>query len=388
MAAQRYNGLTQQSYLLLDPNFYPTIPSLSSLTSAAQPQSLKPIYSGIDAPRNYQGSIGLDRQINKYVRLSGQYVESRGVHLLNSLDINAPVNGIYPYGEAGVRLLTESAGVSRTHQIFISPNVNYKKMFLFGFYAYSRGKDDNEGEPADPNNLRAEYGPSSFADVRHRFVVGTSIPLPLKLSVSPFIIASSGAPYNITTGQDTNGDSFATERPSLDTSMSASSCVGTDLKYEAGYGCFNLNPAAGTQIGHNYARGPASFTVNMRVSRTWSFGNRGESGPRDQNGPPPGMGGGGPPRGGGGPPGGGGGPGGGGPPPGMFGGGMNSGKKYNLTLTASARNLLNHANYAAPSGDLSSPQFGQYTSLASGFGPMGGSSTFERKIDLQLRFQF
>jgi len=71
----------------------------------------------------------------------------------------------------------------------------------------------------------------------------------------------------------------------------------------------------------------------------------------------------------------------------MF-GGATSGKKYNLTLTLSARNLLNHANYASPSGNLSSPFFGQYTSLASGFGPMGGASTFERKIDLQLRFQF
>jgi hypothetical protein len=71
----------------------------------------------------------------------------------------------------------------------------------------------------------------------------------------------------------------------------------------------------------------------------------------------------------------------------MF-GGATSGKKYNLTLTASARNLLNHANYAAPSGDLSSPLFGQYTSLTGGFGPMSNASTFERKIDLQLRFQF
>jgi hypothetical protein len=71
----------------------------------------------------------------------------------------------------------------------------------------------------------------------------------------------------------------------------------------------------------------------------------------------------------------------------MF-GGVNSGKKYNLTLTASARNLFNHANYSSPSGNLSSPLFGEYTSLASGFGPMGGQSTYERKIDLQLRFQF
>jgi hypothetical protein len=80
-----------------------------------------------------------------------------------------------------------------------------------------------------------------------------------------------------------------------------------------------------------------------------------------------------------------GGPPGGGPPPGLF--GASSGKRYNLTLSISARNLFNYANYAAPGGDLSSPFFGQYRSLG-GFGPFGGSSTYNRKIDLQLRFMF
>jgi hypothetical protein len=69
----------------------------------------------------------------------------------------------------------------------------------------------------------------------------------------------------------------------------------------------------------------------------------------------------------------------------MFGG--TSGKKYNLTLSLSARNLLNHPNYSAPNGDLSSPYFGDYRSLA-GFGPFGAGSTFNRKIDVQLRFTF
>jgi hypothetical protein len=387
LAAARYNGITQQSYFIQNPDFFPNLPSIGSLTASAQPQQYKPIFAGLVAPRTYQASIGIERQINKYVRITSQYLETRGVHLQNTRNINTPFDGLYPFGDSGLRILTESSGVSRTHQLFFSPNVNYKKMFLFGFYVYSHGKDDNEGEPANPNNLQAEYGPSTFADVRHRFVVGTSIPLPLKISVSPFITASSGTPFNITTGQDTNLDGFASERPSLNTSISSANCSGKTLIYESGYGCFNLDPAPGTQISRNFGRGPAAFSVNLRVARTWSFGNRGESGPRDQNGPPPGMGG---VRGGGGPPpgGGGGGPGGGGPPPGMFGGG-NSGKKYNLTLTASARNLLNHASYAAPSGNLSSPLFGEYTSLVGGFGPMSSSSsTYERKIDLQLRFQF
>jgi hypothetical protein len=48
---------------------------------------------------------------------------------------------------------------------------------------------------------------------------------------------------------------------------------------------------------------------------------------------------------------------------------------------------FNTANYTAPNGDLSSPFFDQYRSLA-GFGPFGGSTTYNRKIDLQLRFTF
>jgi hypothetical protein len=381
--ALRYNGITQQSYLLLNPDFYPSVPTLSNLASGAQPQQLQYIYSDIKAPRTYQSTASLERQINKYFKLSSTYIFSRGVHLQLSRDINAPIDGVFPYGDSAVRLLTESTGLSRSNQLIISPNLNYKKIFLFGFYNLSYGYDNNEGEAANPYNLRAEWGPSTYTDVRHRFILGTNIPLPWKVSLSPFIIASSGTPYNIVIGQDLNGDSFATERPEL-LALSASQCTGNSLLYEPGYGCFNLNPPAGAKtIERNYGRGPATFFLNMRLSRTWSFGDRGESGPAQQ-GPPPGMGGarGGP--GGGGPPPGGGGPGG-GPPPGMFGGA--SGKKYNLTLSLQGRNILNHPNYGVPNGNLSSPYFGESLSLA-GFGPFGASTTYDRKIDIQLRFAF
>ena len=382
LASERYNGITQQSYIVTDPDFFGSTPSLSSLAGYGTAQQLQLLYHGIEAPRNYQGSVGVDRQVTRYIRLSAQYIESRGVHLENSRNINTPIDGVYPFGDSGIRLLTETAGLSRSHQLFVSPNINYKKMFLFGFYSLSYGKDDNEGQPADPYNLRSEWGPSSFADVRNRFLMGTSLPLPFRLSLSPFMIASSGTPYNITTGQDTDLTGVAEERPSLETSVTASACTGSNLVYESGFGCFNLNPAPGTSISRNFARGPATFTLNLRLSRTWSFGDRGESGISNQSGPPPGMGG---VRGGGGPPPGGGGGPGGGPPAGMF--GAASGKKYNLTLTVNASNILNHPSYAVPSGNLSSPFFGESTSLA-GFGPMGASTTYDRKIDMQLRFQF
>jgi hypothetical protein len=391
----RYNGVTQQSYFIINPSFYPVIPPLGILEASKQPQSLQFVDSGIKAGHTYQTSIGVDRQVTRSVKISAAYLNGRGTHLSRSRDINAPIGGLYPYGDSQLRYLTESTGVSRTNQLQVSPSINYKKLFLFGFYALSYGKTDSEGQPADPYNLRAEWGPSSFSDVRHRMVVGTSLPLPWKISVSPFVMVSSGAPYNITTGRDTNGDSITAERPSI-VALGAGQCTGRDLYYSTSFGCFNLNPAAGTSIARNYARGPGSVNISARLMRTWTIGGHGEAaggmGGMMMGGPPGGggMGGGGGMRGGGGPP-----PGGGmmtAPPPGMMGASgapQVSSRRYTITLSVNASNVLNHVNWGTPSGDLSSPYFGQYRSLGGGFGPMGGSgSTYNRKIDLQVRFAF
>ena len=387
LSVARYNGTTQQSYFIQNPDFYPAVPTAASLAGSAQPQQLRLLDSAARAPRNYQATASVERQLSKYAKLSVSYVESRGVHLSRQLNANTPLDGAYPYSDGQVRLLTETTGFSRSHQLIVSPNINYKKLFLFGFYSYSHGQSDAEGMPANPYNLKSEWGPSSFADVRHRFLMGTNIPMPLKFSISPFFLAMSGSPYNITTGQDPLHTGYQNARPALLSGVSSSNCSGSDLVYKDGFGCFDLNPSADTPaIERNYARGPGNVSLNMRVSRAWSFGKKGE-GAQGDFGPPPGMGGvrgGGPPPGGG--PGGGGPPPGGGPPAGMF-GGAGAGKKYTLTATVSFRNVLNHPNYGNPSGDLSSPFFGEYRSLA-GFGPMGAATTYNRKVDLQLRLAF
>ena len=68
------------------------------------------------------------------------------------------------------------------------------------------------------------------------------------------------------------------------------------------------------------------------------------------------------------------------------GGGGSTGKRYNLNFSISAQNALNHANYGSPTGDLGSPFFGRSLTLGGGF--RGGSGTYNRKVDLQLRFSF
>jgi hypothetical protein len=74
---------------------------------------------------------------------------------------------------------------------------------------------------------------------------------------------------------------------------------------------------------------------------------------------------------------------------GRGGGGNVTGKRYNLTLAASGRNIFNHVNYLPPNADLSSSRFGEYTAISGGgFGGGGGAGSSDRRIDLSLRFTF
>ena len=211
--------------------------------------------------------------------------------------------------------------------------------------------------------------------------MGGTINLPKGFRLNPFVIASSGPPFNITTGQDLFGDARFTARPALAT------CATTPAAnvVQTGFGCFNVTPqTGGSLIPINDAQGSARFTLNARLSKTFGFGKvkeptatggRGGPGGGGTFGRGPGMGGG---RGGGGHGGGGGG----------GGGGFDQGatnRRYSLTFAVSARNALNKVNLATPVGDLSSPLFGQSNGIAGG--PFG-SNTANRRIDLQLTFGF
>jgi hypothetical protein len=383
----RYNGATQQSYLILNPAFYPAIPPAGVLAAGSEPQQLRPVASGLQAPRLYQSSVGVDRQLNQSSHLTLTWIGSRGVHLLNFRNVNAPVGGLYPFGDPSVRLLTESAGLASRNQLVANANVNYKRLFLFGYYSLSYGRDNNEGIPADPYNLRAEWGPSTYGDMRHRMAAGATIPVPWRFSISPFLVANSGVPYNITTGLDPYNTGYPEARPALLAGVAGSGCQGSGLVYASGFGCFDLKPAQGTPtIGRNYGLGPPNWNVALRVSRTWAFGREGRGGVAD-SGAPTGM----VAKDGGGQHG--------DAPMGVgsasgsgigTAGGTAGGRRYNLTLSASTLNALNHPNFAPPNGDLSSGYFGQYRSLG-GLIVMahgGAPTTYNRKIDLQLRFTF
>jgi hypothetical protein len=395
----RFNGTNQQQYFVANPDFYPTIPTLESLALNRIDSTTRDKASDLRAPYIAQTVLGVDRQLPFNTTLSANFIYSRGVHMLRTRNINAPLaDGTQPLGNIGNVFQFESTGFMTQRQLMINMSTRFsRKVSLFGFYVLGKAESDTDGVgsyPVNQYNALGEYGSSSF-DVRHRFMVGGSIRAKWGVNLNPFVTASSGSPFNITTGRDNNGDTIYNDRPSFATVTSGANIVTT------AWGVFNLTPGLNdVLIPRNYGRGPGQFTINMRLSRTWSFGERAAStNPMMQSGP---MGGGmgGPPPGGGGPGGGGGGggrgPGGGGPGGGGPGGGgpggmmdSNSDKRFNLTLSASARNLLNHVNLGTPIGNLSSPLFGESNSLGGMMGPGGGGGAAgNRRLELQLRLSF
>jgi len=194
------------------------------------------------------------------------------------------------------------------------------------------------------------------------------------------MMASSGGPFNITTGGEFNGNSLInSQRPAFASGYGPGSPVTA--------AAFNASPAPGEPlIPINYGFGPDQFSLNLRLSKTFGFGEK--KGGRSSSGG--GFGGPGGPGGGGGRgPGGLGGrglSGGGGGMGGFFGGGPASNSRYTLEFSVNARNVFNIVNLASPVGDLSSPLFDRSNQIAGG--GFGGGQAFNRRIDLQVRFSF
>jgi hypothetical protein len=389
------NGITQTQYIVNQPDFYPNLPSITSISSLPGVQLQPTIYQlapNIRAPYVMQTAIGLERQLGRVGTIAVTYLNSRGIHQFVTVNANAPFPGTYdpndPTNQPGVRpdpnagniYQYTSEGVFKQNQVITNANLRIGKMFsIFGNYTLSYANANNNGIDSfasNSYNLSLDYGRAAY-DIRHRLFLGGTVSLPYAFRLNPFVVVASGRPFNITVGQDLNGDSIFNDRPSNATQGSGANVVSTP------WGVFNPQPAVGyTPAAPYLGDGTTLASFNLRVSKTFGFGKKLERASNNGGGfGGPGGGGGGNSRGG---------TGGfrglsgaGGPGGGM--GGAPSNQRYSLTFSVSARNLFNRANLATPVGNLDSPLFGQANGLAGG--PFSSQNAV-RRFDLQALFSF
>jgi uncharacterized membrane protein YgcG len=382
------NGQNQVQTILAHPDTAICSPTNLAGCTATTPKGNTTVSPApnLRTPYSMEFAIGADQQLFRGATLSVNYLNTRGVHQFLSQNMNAPIGTnpdgsfIYPQppvdGAApAVIKQYQSEGVYRQNELITNFNVRERALSLFGYYVLNFAKSDTGGItsfPSHPYNIGADYGRATF-DRRNRLFLGGNVTLPHYISLSPFIVVSSGSPFNVTLGRDLNGDSVFNDRPAFGPSngIPAGQAGSNTI---AGCGSFVTPTNGQAQIPINYCTGPTLFTTNLRVSKTFGFGPSTQ--PQGQGGP------------GGGGPGGGRGRGerGGGGRGGFGGGGASTGRKYNLTFSAQIQNLFNNADYDTPNATLTSQKlFGRSTQLAGG--PYTTNSAL-RRISFNASFNF
>ena len=450
----RFNGLNQQQFIVAEPlsddeiaklpvsaeqrdaersraelargflsRFNGSVPTPEELSGFGVSQTTRQLASDATAPYSYITGLIVTRQLTKTSTLNVFFSTYDTRHVLRQRNINAPLNGVRPNPAAGNIFQFETSGTQSMKQLNVSVSKQFRPgVSLTANYTLGKAQSDTDfgGFPVNQYDLTGEYSRTSF-DARHRFILFASLGIPkLKLSLNPMIIANTGRPFNIITGIDNNRDGIINDRPAFATDATRRCAPGQragvddptdDLEpcdlVETSWGNFDLNPKPGqTIVPRNFGEGPGFFAVNLRIGRSFAFGdteasraaaarsrqqeggNRGGNnrggGDRTTAGGP-----------GGGPRGGGGGPVqggmGGGPMMIMMGapGGGGEGKRYTLNFSLNFINLLNHTNFSQPVGNLRSPEFGQSLFSVGGFGGGGGNQAAgNRRVQASVRFSF
>jgi hypothetical protein len=327
----RVDGTRQQDLVIVNPG-YPD-PLSGGVAQQVLPPGKYMLADDLIMPKRAVGLVAVTQQISPMFGINMSYSHTKGWDRFRGRNVNAPLNGVRPEPNLGNVIEVESTAKLRIDQLNLGLNFNYPKRrtFLFANYSFNRQYSDADGAfslPANSYDLAAEWSrvtgvPRHIASV----VLNTSITKTLRIAVSTS--ARAGAPYNITTGRDDNGDTVFNDRP------------------------------AG--VGRNTLTAHSTWDVAARLTYAFGFGEK----------PPASAGPGAPQmimiRGGGGA----------GDLLGAFGGGGAENKRIRFELFVAASNLLNHVNPMGYSGVMTSPFFGQPTAAGAA-----------RKIDVGMKIGF
>lgn len=374
----RFNGTNQQQFLVTNPvvlDLFPVVPAIETLDAFAQPQIRRVVADDFGTWRSLRFMFTVERALPANVKLSVTYMHARTGRMQRIVNINAPLGGTFipgvpnsgvrPLGaDAGNVLQYQSNGRSVSNTLSVNINGTLKKIQFWSGYNLNKSRSTDSGQsgsPFDAYDFNNEFARGPFNNLNFMYG-GGSYTAPRNINLNLFMIAYSGYPFNITTGRDTNGDTFFSERPAFATDLNEPGVIVTPL------GAFDPTPSPGqTIIPRNFGRGPGFVSVNMSMGKTFKFGKAIE--PKT---PPPGA-----------------------PrttdatkdqkPPAK----QPVQRPYALTFSVNATNIFNRTNRGNLVGNMSSPFFLKSPSGSNTFffGPGGGSGG-NRVLNLRVRFSF
>ncbi|GAC1647178.1 MAG: TonB-dependent receptor [Acidobacteriaceae bacterium] len=355
LTVTRENGVTEQQYVVPAPRFFAAIPERQTLGVLSTPTAYR-ISPRFRTPYYIGTGLTLDRQLGRKGLLSVSWLYNRGVHTELIENVNTPLPGTYTSAAPalGLRPLATqdnvyefaSDGIYRSTRISTTLNLRPGRFSLYCFYTARFDTSDAESGsfPSTAYNLGEDYGRAND-DIRHMITVRGAADLPRGFSISSYVHASSGAPFNIVLSRDANGDTQFNDRPAFATDLSRSSVVMTR------WGAFDTDPQPGQRIiPRNLGEAPGFVLVDLALGKSFGIGPEHKDAPTSTaSGHAAGS----------------------------------HGRPATLDFLVESQNLLNHPNLTAPIGILGSPQFGKSIAVSSPSALSG-----DRIVNLVLSIRF
>jgi hypothetical protein len=342
-------GSTEEEVIIRDPA-YPDPFGTGTLTTRRDPPTRLTLADSAELPRWQRTSVGINHQIRQGMRLNvDAYYEHTDTDF-RSIDLNAPVNGIRPDPAFGRMLLVQSIGRATRTGINLDFSYSPRQRVFSGLrYAYSRTLNDSDDALTAPpgGTFGTEWAPAR-GDTRHRLNWNVGAPITRWGLFASFNgRLQSGAPYNVTTGRDDNGDAIFNDRPvgTARNILRGALTTQTDLRvgWSIPFERPNTSPSSPVPSPFDVAQGAASVsrgaTPSSRPS-TAAFQRGPGGGPRGPGGP-----------------------------------GARAQRRFEMYLSVS--NLFNRVNYSSYVGVVTSALFGQPTSAQAA-----------RRLELGWRFSF
>jgi hypothetical protein len=223
----------------------------------------------LHVPDLMQTAISVERQLLFASTLSVTYVNSRGLHTLftRNIDTLLPGTNLAPYADFGQLAEYEAAGASNQHQIITSVNTRFgSKVAVSTTYSHN----DAHKSMADIQPIRTTW--RAIMDVPTTTFItmsrwfrrwrrsGISGSVPTWFTIR--------AAVQIVTETDLNGDNIFNDRPTFATAQGPAVNVRT-----TSWGAFNMAPQPGELvIPRNQGDGPSTATFHARISKKSGFG--------------------------------------------------------------------------------------------------------------------
>lgn len=274
----RFDGQRLRQVNLSNPG-YPD-PLSSGVTLAAQPVSIVRFAPDLRSPYTLQFSLGVERQLNKSLSVTANYINTHGIKLFRSRDINAPLpaSSQRPVSAIGVLREIESSARSQTHALELLLRGRISRFFN-GTIQYNLGRAWNNtaginSRPASNYDLTGEWARADF-DERHRFNVLGTIKAGDWFNLGMTVALTSGRPYSLTTGRDDNHDTIASDRPAgvRRNSLQGPGAATLDLRWSKEFSFKAAKKGAKKNEGPAATVGLSVFNVLNRVNYAGYVGN-------------------------------------------------------------------------------------------------------------------